>query len=84
MASRITNLRLDTNHFTMLLSDPYAYLDEDDEEDDEESVEKVGLEMFNEVHISTSEGATSLSHLRTMLPESSNLPLPAQWPNHAT
>ena len=44
MASRITNLRLDTNHFTMLLSDPYAYLDEDDEED-EEGVEKVGLEM---------------------------------------
>ena len=26
----------------------------------------------------------SLSHLRTMLPESSSCPQPAQWPNHAT
>ena len=26
----------------------------------------------------------SLSHLRTMLPESSSLPFPAKWPNHAT
>ena len=26
----------------------------------------------------------SLSHLRTMLPESSSLPMPAKWPNHAT
>ena len=26
----------------------------------------------------------SLSHLRTMLPESSSQPLPAQWSNHAT
>ena len=26
----------------------------------------------------------SLSHLRTMLPESSSGPLPAKWPNHAT
>ena len=31
------------------------------------------------------EGSTaSLSHLRTMLPESSSRPLPAKWPNHAT
>ena len=50
VASRITNLRLDTNHFTMLLSDPYAYLDEDDEEDDEESVEKVRLGLTNCIH----------------------------------
>ena len=26
----------------------------------------------------------SLSHLKTMLPESSSWPLPAKWPNHAT
>ena len=26
----------------------------------------------------------SLTHLRTMLPESSSCPQPAQWPNHAT
>ena len=26
----------------------------------------------------------SLSHLRTMLPESSSRPLPVKWPNHTT
>ena len=41
VATRITKLKLDMNHFTMLLSDPYAYLDEDDDEDDEESEIKV-------------------------------------------
>ena len=41
VATRITKLKLDMNHFTMLLSDPYAYLDEDDDEDDEESEVKV-------------------------------------------
>ena len=41
VAKRITKLKLDTNHFSMLLSDPYAYLDEDDEDEDAE--DKVSL-----------------------------------------
>ena len=41
VAKRITQLKLDTNHFSMLLSDPYAYLDEDDEDEDAE--DKVSL-----------------------------------------
>ena len=40
VAKRITKLKLDTNHFSMLLSDPYAYLDEDDE-DEEDAGDKV-------------------------------------------
>ena len=41
VAARITKLKLDTNHFTVLLSDPYAYLDEDDDDDDDEDEKEV-------------------------------------------
>ena len=40
VASRITGLKLDTNHFSMLLTDPYSHLnqgDDDDDSDEEES-----------------------------------------------
>ena len=36
VASRIKQLKLDTNHFSMLLSDPYSHLDEEDSEEDED------------------------------------------------
>jgi hypothetical protein len=38
VASRIKDLKLETNHFSMLLSDPFGHLNEED--DDEERDEK--------------------------------------------
>jgi len=51
VASRIKALKLDTNHFTFLLSDPYSHLDEDDSSDEEEEEEEPSEPAEMEVDI---------------------------------
>ena len=39
---------------------------------------------YKSAYLKVSPCTASMSHLRTLLPESSSWPLPAKWPNHAT
>ncbi len=40
VASRIKDLKFETNHFSMLLSDPYSHLDDEDESDSDEETKE--------------------------------------------
>ncbi len=60
MASRIKALKLETNHFSMLLSDPYSHLDADDSE--EEVEEREAKEMLVDIDLDLSAQANARSY----------------------
>eukprot|EP00095_Tigriopus_kingsejongensis_P007506 maker-scaffold103_size370364-snap-gene-0.17 protein:Tk07506 transcript:maker-scaffold103_size370364-snap-gene-0.17-mRNA-1 annotation:"serologically defined colon cancer antigen 1-like protein" len=59
VASRIQALKLETNHFSMHLSDPYAYLEAEDDSETEEAVDPVPRDVIVDIDLDLSAQANA-------------------------